>query len=373
MTETPLRILIVDDDALDRRAARRALQSSDLSVEIAEAERGAEALARLAGEPFDAALLDFQLPDADGLEILREMQARGLTVPILMLTGHGDEMVAVELMKAGAADYMSKAKLTPDALARSLRNILRLRQAEEAAAQAEAERERVLESLAVEQGQMEAVVSSMTEGLVISDLAGNVLTMNPAALALLGYARLEEIHIPLRAFAEALEVSALDGRLLPLEEWPLARVLRGETFSDYEVSVRRRDTGKVWIGSFGGTPARGKTGETILAIVTLRDVTAIKKAQERAAFLAEAGARLSVSLDAQTTLDTVVRLAVPCLADWCAINVLEQNGMIRPLDRRARRSRRKRREARAMQQAYPLDAGCAAGSRAMCFGQASPS
>ena len=355
MTENPLRILIVDDDALDRRAAQRALLSSDLVVEIAEAESGAEALARLAGEPFDAALLDFHLPDADGLEILAEMRARGVSVPVLMLTGHGDELVAVELMKAGAADYLSKAKLTPDALARSLRNILRVRQAQEAAAQAEAEREHALEKLAAEQGQMEAVVSSMTEGLVISDLAGSVLTMNPAALALLGYARLEEIQRPLPEFAETLELTALDGRLLPLDEWPLARALRGETFSDFEVFLRRRDTGKVLTLSCGGTPARSKAGEAVLAVVTLRDITQIKKAQERAAFLADAGARLSASLDVQTTLDTVARLAVPYLTDWCAINVLDADGMIRPLVivhvDPAEEAR-----IRDMQRAYPLNA-----------------
>ena len=125
-----LRVLIVDDDAVDRQAAHRALLASDLDVEVAEADRGAEALDRLTSEGFDAVLLDLQIPDGDGLEILREMQARSIATPIIMLTGHGDEMVAVEMMKAGAADYLSKAKLTPESLARTLRAAVRVGRAE---------------------------------------------------------------------------------------------------------------------------------------------------------------------------------------------------------------------------------------------------
>jgi len=349
-----LRILIVDDDVLDRRAARRALLASDLGVEIAEADRGAEMLARLASEPFDGVLLDFQLPDADGLEMLHEARARGLDTPIIMLTGHGDELVAVELMKAGAADYLPKARLSPEALARTLRNAVRVRRAEAEAARGESERGRLMENLAAEQGQMEAVLTSMTDGLIVSDLEGNVLAMNPAALALHGYGALEDVRRPLREFADTFSLTTLDGRELALDEWPLARALRGETFSHLEVNVRRHDTGRTWIASYGGTPARGRTGEAILAVVTLHDITAIKKAQRRAAFLAEAGAILASSLEAETTLGKVARLAVPGLADWCAINVREESGMIRSLVT-AHADPNEEARADEMQSLYPFD------------------
>jgi len=314
-----LRILIVDDDVLDRRAARRALLSSDLNVEIAESERGAEALARLASEPFD-----------------------------------GDELVAVELMKAGAADYLPKAKLTPEALARTLRNAVRVRRAEAEAARAESERGRLMEDLAAEQGQMEAVLTSMTDGLVVSDLEGNVLAMNPAALTMLGYHTLEDVRKPLREFADTLALTTLDGRELGVDEWPLSRALRGETFSDFEVNLRRRDTGRAWTASFGGTRARGRTGEAILAIVTMHDVTEIKQAQRRAAFLADAGAILASSLEVQVTLKNVVHLAASRLVDWCAINVREPSGAIHLL---AAAHADPNQEARGleMQRLYPLD------------------
>ena len=327
-----MRVLVVDDDAVDRQAARRALAATGLAREIAEAETGASALELLAAGGFDAVLLDFQLPDADGLQILREVRARCLAAPIIVLTGYGDEQVAVELMKAGAADYLSKARLSPDLLAQSLRHIQRIGDVRAEAEAAEAERERLLAHIAAEQGQMEAILTSMTDGLIVSDLAGNILTMNPAALAMHDIPSVREARQPLPQFEEFLEMLTLEGERMPLADWPLSRVLRGEKFTHYEVIVRRLDTGRSWIANYGGTPVRSSSsGEAILAIVTVRDVTERKQAEARTALLAEAGARLSASLDAQTTLETIMDLVVPDLADWGAVYALGADGWVRPL------------------------------------------
>ena len=329
--QTRMRVLIVDDDALDRQAARRALSSTGMVGEMVEAERGDQALALLASGDFDAVLLDYQLPDADGLEILRGAQSRGISVPMVALTGQSDDFVAAELMKAGAADYLSKARLSPELLGQSLRHTLRVREVQTEAGRKEAEHGRLLANLAAEQGQTEAILTSMTDGLVVSDLAGNVLAMNPAALAMHGYESMDEARLPLSRFSETLALLSLEGAELPMSEWPLSRALRGEKFSQFEVMVRRRDTGRTWIGSYGGAPVRSKNGESILAIVTVRDITEKKRAERDAARLAEAGARLAASLDARTTLETVAQFVVPALADWCAVNALEPDGIVRPL------------------------------------------
>ncbi len=355
--ETPpkaLQVLIVDDDALDRHAARRALQSTGLAAEIVEAERGDEALALLQSRPFDAVLLDFELPDADGLRVLRDLQARDLPAPVIMLTGHGDDQTAAELMKAGAADYVAKSRLTPDALGRSLRHALRVGEAEAQAARAEAESGRLLASLTAEQGQMEAVLNSMTEGLIIGDLEGRVVAMNPAALAMHGYAEASQLLRTPEEVSGTFTLVDADGRELPAGEWPFARVLRGEVFSAWEATVRRRDAGRTWAASFGGTLARGRDGEPVLAVLTVRDVTEANRARARAAFLAEASARLSSSLDVQTTLDNVVRLAVPRLTDWCAVNVRDLSGRIRSLVTALADPEAEAR-VRTLQEEYPVD------------------
>ena len=326
-----MRVLVVDDDGVDRQAARRALAATGMVTDTAEASSGAQALAQLEAGRFDALLLDFQLPDTDGLEVLRRLAGRGGGVPVIVLTGYGDDLMAAELMKAGAADYLSKSRLSPELLAQSLRHIQRVRAVQAEAGAAEAERERLLLNLAAEQGQMEAILTSMTDGLVVSDLAGNILTMNPAALAMHDIPTVTEARQPLTQLEEVLELLTLEGQRMPLSDWPLSRVLRGEKFTHHEVIVRRLDTGRTWIANYGGTPVRSSSGEVILAIVTVRDITERKQAEVRTALLAEAGARLSASLDAQATLETIMELVVPDLADWAAVYALGGDGLVRPL------------------------------------------
>src|SRR5207244_13586580 len=70
---------------------------------------------------FDCVLLDYNLPSSDGLQVMQKMREKGIRTAVVALTGYGDEQTAVELMKAGAADYLSKKALSPDRLVQSLR------------------------------------------------------------------------------------------------------------------------------------------------------------------------------------------------------------------------------------------------------------
>jgi signal transduction histidine kinase len=142
--ESPLRLLIVDDDQVDRMTVRRGLRSAGFDAEFEEAETFREALAALQRDGFDCAFLDFRLPGGDGLQVLREVRAAGIRTPIVMLTAQGDEQLAVELMKAGASDYLSKGSLTPERLAQSLRYALRVHHAETQARAADAAREEAI-------------------------------------------------------------------------------------------------------------------------------------------------------------------------------------------------------------------------------------
>ncbi|ABQ26461.1 PAS domain S-box protein [Geotalea uraniireducens] len=128
--------------------------------------------------------------------------------------------------------------------------------------------------------QLDAVLNSINEGVIISDLEGNVLTMNPSALAIHEYENVEQVRRQLHLYQETFELSDLDGHPVPFEQWPQARALRGERFADYEVSVRRKDTDKSWIGSYSGTPVQTKSGDIILSVVTLRDITERKRVEE---------------------------------------------------------------------------------------------
>jgi signal transduction histidine kinase len=147
MASHGLKILVVDDDDVDRMAVRRALKSSGLEASVTEAEDANSALARLSKEHFDCTLLDYRMPGSDGLDVVRLAREKGILVPFIMLTGFGDEQTAVELMKAGAADYIPKSSLTPERLALSLRGVLRIHQAEIEASRAEGDLRRYASQL----------------------------------------------------------------------------------------------------------------------------------------------------------------------------------------------------------------------------------
>jgi signal transduction histidine kinase len=127
----PLAILLVDDDEVDRLAVKRMLRQAGLDVEVEERSDREGALSAAQARRFDCALLDYRLPGADGLSLLRDLRVRGVGVPVVALTGQGDEEVAVELMKAGAADYLNKNTLTSERLERSLRYALAMHRADE--------------------------------------------------------------------------------------------------------------------------------------------------------------------------------------------------------------------------------------------------
>jgi signal transduction histidine kinase len=147
MAEQGLKILVVDDDDVDRMAVRRALKATGMDAAVTEAENAEAALALLEKQHYDCTLLDYRMPGSDGLEVVRRAREKGILVPFIMLTGFGDEQTAVELMKAGAADYIAKSSLTAERLALSLRGVVRVHQAEIEADRADSELRRYASQL----------------------------------------------------------------------------------------------------------------------------------------------------------------------------------------------------------------------------------
>lgn len=125
-----LKILIVDDDAVDRMALRRTLQGTAFLTSTSEAVDAESASTLLAKGMHDCIFLDYDLPGKNGLQLIREIRRRGIRVPIIVLTGHGNEQTAVELMKAGASDYLVKSRLSPETISRSMRGALKVFKAE---------------------------------------------------------------------------------------------------------------------------------------------------------------------------------------------------------------------------------------------------
>ena len=126
-----IKILVVDDDARDRRAVRQALDQHYQGAIVQEAATCSEATRALLSCPFDCVILDDTLPDGNGLSCLTEVREAGITTPVVLLTASGDEHVAVETITAGAPIALPKRELTPALLDHCLRSALRFHQSQE--------------------------------------------------------------------------------------------------------------------------------------------------------------------------------------------------------------------------------------------------
>jgi signal transduction histidine kinase/HAMP domain-containing protein len=142
--------------------------------------------------------------------------------------------------------------------------------------------------------QFEAIVESMADGLILSDVRGNILRMNPAALVIHGVDQLDDAALQFNSFEGLYEMEDPSGRPLSPTERPLARALAGESFSQLQIGVRLIGGQSERAISYNGTPIRDRNGKISMAVVTMRDVTARRRAEaERERLLAELDATIS--------------------------------------------------------------------------------
>jgi putative two-component system response regulator len=117
----PIRVLCVDDNPEDVAIIRRLLgQFRRASFEVSTASTASNCLERLDGDGADVLLLDHSLPGEDGVSFLRRLVATRTIPPVIILTGRGDERLAVEAIRSGACDYFPKDSITPSSLGGAL-------------------------------------------------------------------------------------------------------------------------------------------------------------------------------------------------------------------------------------------------------------
>jgi PAS domain S-box-containing protein len=129
--------------------------------------------------------------------------------------------------------------------------------------------------------QLQAVVASMTEAVIVVRPGGELVTANPGVLRLYGEEDLpvEELGRLYTERYQRFELYHMDGTLVPLDEWPVARVLRGDVLLAYELGIKNLRTGQLKVASFNGCPVRNQEGEFVLGVLTARDVTEQKEAE----------------------------------------------------------------------------------------------
>ncbi|MFP4337121.1 MAG: ATP-binding protein [Halothece sp.] len=311
-----VKVLLVEDDAGDKIAVRRALQKgAEQDLTILSADTCANAIQTIENdEEIECVFLDYRLPDGDGLSLIQQIRGRFSKLPLVVLTAQEDHQVAVDLMKAGAIDYLSKDTITPEHLSQSLHRAIRVYQAEK---EAEAANARLRES----EERYRLVLEGSNEGIWDWNVDSQVVYCNDRLLRMIGLSPgereldkdrfYEQIHPDDRGEVKTSIQNCIFGKTYQLEVEFRVRHSSGE----YRYCIAR------------GKSQNNQLGQPRRLSGVLIDITERKRNEVRTHFLAEASQLLSSSLDYRTTLENLARLAVPRLADWCAIDVVEPEGV----------------------------------------------
>ncbi len=165
-------VLIVDDNPIDRRLAAGVIEKVALASSFAC--HGLEALEIIRREPPDIVLTDMLMPEMDGLELVKAINENYSAIPVILMTAHGSEEIAVKALLAGAANYVPKHNLHRD-LPNTIRDVLRIAGAkrDEQRALICLQREQLEYRLPVAYGSHEPVVSMLQEHLRAWKLCDN--------------------------------------------------------------------------------------------------------------------------------------------------------------------------------------------------------
>lgn len=172
MAET-LRLFLVEDDEDFAYLMRKSLERANHHV--AGCRTAADALIVLGSTQYDLVILDQRLPDMEGLDLLHQLNKEGITTPVLMVTGYGDERLATQVLRAGALDYVVKdpgLNFLTDLPKRVSESVTRFRLQQ-------------MNRLLI------AALESARDGVMITDLHGTILHVNQSLEGITGYSRQE--------------------------------------------------------------------------------------------------------------------------------------------------------------------------------------
>jgi PAS domain S-box-containing protein len=186
----------------------------------------------------------------------------------------------------------------------------------------------LVDELTATREQLDGMLANLTEAVTVTDATRRMRYANRAAADLLGYASPNDLlSQPLGGIAARWDSTHEDGRPLTPEDVPSWKIVNGLPAEPLLTRVVDRESGERRWRLVKAAPLRSPSGE-LLAVSVIEDVTEAKEAELRQRFLARAGETLASSLDYEETLQRVARLAVPDLADWCAVDVVDAGGRL---------------------------------------------
>ena len=258
-----MKVLCVDDDEVDRKIIQRKLkQRFEDELEFEAAGSADEAFEKLKDDKFDIILLDYMLGNATGLEFLKELNNRGINSPVILLTGLGNEDVAVEALKLGAYDYFTKEQLGSKKITQSIINIT--------------ERKKAEDEIKFERKKLQNIMDSMIEGITITDMEGKIVSVNNVALAELGYEEDEEDQVIGKNIHEVF----LEEKDAPRFKEIIKVLVSGQPLKDQDFMLKRKDNTR-FHASLNLSVLSDPFGQTEEILAVHRDVTEQKTTEVR--------------------------------------------------------------------------------------------
>lgn len=256
-----LRILVVEDDALQKQLITQIFNRISNRYKIVSVPNLKDAISALNEQQFDVIISDLYLPDGKGTDLIHKYP----DIPVIAITSHGDEMLAAQIMKAGAADYIQKNSEAFETLPKIVDDVVSSWEAGKTGAE-----ERRLHY------HMPTILDTMSDGVVVTDLDGQIVYINRGAEqileikrdTLLGTYYADEAWVNVDENEEPISEKAL----------PLYQALNErKTVDHFEYGLARREYEKIkWI-SVNANPLYDSSGSLFGALATFRDITDTKE------------------------------------------------------------------------------------------------
>ena len=261
MTEEKARVLVVDDERVVREGCQRVLKGR--GYEVLTAENGQAALDCLLREQVDVLLLDLKMPIMGGEEVLETAREKYADIPIIIITGHGTIDKAVECMKKGAYDFVTKPFQIEQFLI-TINRALEKRRLEQKARVYEEERLRNLYDLGLEKSRLRTIIHCIPNGVMVTNRNLEVVLHNPALTRILEIASPLDGPTPL---SYVLDNPALMETLKQIQsgQWP------AEQFVSQEMIC-----GKLSVRALSAA-ALGPGQEVVGTVTAFEDITAFKQ------------------------------------------------------------------------------------------------
>jgi diguanylate cyclase (GGDEF)-like protein/PAS domain S-box-containing protein len=252
-------MLLVEDNPGDVRLLREMFDKEGVSdTQLTHVERMSDAEKHLAKHAVDIILLDLGLPDARGVGAVRRAHAAAPRIPLVVLTGLDDELLATQALQEGAQDYLIKGEIETRGLLRSLRYAV--------------ERKLMEEALFVEKERAQVTLNCIGDAVACTDLAGNITFLNLVAEKMTGWPRQEAAKRPLAEILRILDAASREPIPNPME----MAVERNETVHlPLNCVLVRRDGLEIPIEDSVG-PIHDREGNVTGAVIVFRDVSAAR-------------------------------------------------------------------------------------------------